>query len=285
MNFNGDAGQVKQLQFDSRLDAHQTVLQMSQDQIIQNTGVNPAQYNETLTGINPFVAGLQEQAKKAKLFLSGVLFEISLGKALTKMLTNIVRWGPQLYGEVLEKIVDGKSLKEVKNLSVKVANKAVIKRGKKIRFEDAPGEYGYFEIDKDTFKDGKDKYYDMSVRIVTPGNETLLDALKKQYFNEFIQNLQTFRAIYPNEALPIEAQQLYDMMAEVYGFDPDQVTMNTITGKRRQEAADIIGAIQSLNPDNIEAETQAGIQENPALAPLPQLPSNLTQNAQNPFQQ
>ena len=77
-------------------------------------------------------------------------------------------------------------------------------------------------------------------------------------------------------------------MAEVYGFDQDQVTMNTITGERRQEAADIIWAIQSLNPDNIEAETQAGIQENPALAPLPapqQLPSNPTQNAQNPFQQ
>jgi len=141
MNFNGDAGQVKQLQFDSRLDAHQTVLQMSQDQIIQNTGVDPSQYYETLTGINPFVAGLQEQAKKAKLFLSGVLFEISLGKALTKMLTNIIRWGPQLYGEVLEKIVDGKALNEVKSLSVKVPNKVALKRGKRIRFEDAPGEF------------------------------------------------------------------------------------------------------------------------------------------------
>jgi len=84
----------------------------------------------------------------------------------------------------------------------------------------------------------------MSVRVVTPGNETLLDALKKQYFNDFMTNLKTLRVLYPNDPLPVEAQQLYEMMAEVFGFDPDQVTMNTITGKRRQEAADIIGAIQ-----------------------------------------
>lgn len=249
---------------------------MAKSEIIQNTGINPDQYNETLTGINPFVAGLQEQAKKAKLLLSSTLFEIALGKALTKMLSNIIRWGPKLYGQIVEDIIDGQALQDVKYLNVKVPNKEVKGRGKKIRFEDAPGEFGYFELKDDLFQPKKGEYYDMSVRIVTPGNETLLDALKKAYFNDYMKNLQTFTLLYPGQPLPIESQELYEMMAEVYGFDPDQVSMSTETSKRRQEATDILGAIQAMNPDNLDAQAAQSAESLPAPA---QTPFNLPPNA------
>ncbi len=79
-----------------------------------------------------------------------------------------------------------------------------------------------------------------------------------------MNNLQTFRVIYPNEKLPIEAQQLYEMMAEVYGYDPDKFGMATETSKRRQEASDIIGAIQSLSPNNLEQQAAGATEALPA---------------------
>jgi hypothetical protein len=92
LNFNGDVKNIQQLQFDSRIDGHTAVIDKQMDQIIQNTGINTGEYNKPLSGINPFVAGIQEQAKKAKLALTSAMFDIAIAKALTKMLNNLTRF-------------------------------------------------------------------------------------------------------------------------------------------------------------------------------------------------
>ena len=84
-----------------------------------------------------------------------------------------------------------------------------------------------------------------------PTTETLLDALKKDEFNTFIQNLTLFTQLYPGQPLPIEAQELYEMMGEVYGFDVDNIQGSTETKKRRQKVNEMISALQGMNPANI----------------------------------
>ena len=130
LNFNGDVKNISQLQFDSRIDGHSMALDKQQDQIIQNTGINPGEYNKSLTGINPFVAGIQEQAKKAKLALTGAMFDIAVGKALTKMLNNLCRFGAELYSTPLEKFVDGAALQDVQYTDIKVEGKQSTKARK-----------------------------------------------------------------------------------------------------------------------------------------------------------
>lgn len=285
LNFNGDASQIKQLQFDSRIESHQSAIDMSRNEIIQNTGINPLDYNKPLSGINPFVAGIQEQSKRAKLALSNALFDMCVGSALSKMMDNIIRFGPALYGKVINKIVDGEALEEVEYLEIEVPNKIVKARGKTLQFDDAPNEYGYFQLTKDLFKGKNGKHLEMSVQVVTPTTETLLDSLKKDEFNTFIQNLTLFTQLYPGQPLPIEAQELYEMMGEVYGFDVDNIQGSSETKKRRQKVNEMISTLQQMNPANILGKNQTQ-------PTAPQLPPELAQaqpqqqtqaNNPNPF--
>jgi len=98
------------------------------DQIIQNTGINTGEYNKPLSGINPFVAGIQEQAKKAKLALTSAMFDIAIAKALTKMLNNLTRFGAELYATKLEKIVDGTALEDVRYMDIQIKGKEAKKK-------------------------------------------------------------------------------------------------------------------------------------------------------------
>lgn len=243
---------IQQLQFDSRIDGHSMALDKQQDQIIQNTGINPGEYNKSLTGINPFVAGIQEQAKKAKLALTSAMFDIAIGKALTNMLHNLMKYGAKLYATPLEKIVDGEALEDIEYMDIQIEGKEVKKTKSGYKFDESPGSYGYIPFTPDLFQSKKGKTLDMAVRIVTPGNTTDIEALRKAEFNDFIKNLQTFTIMYPGQPLPVEAQEVYEMMCEVYGFDMDALSMSTESDKRRKESADLIEGIRSLNPANIQ---------------------------------
>lgn len=225
---------------------------MARSEVTQNTGINPLDYNKPLSGINPFVAGLQEQARKAKMAVSNAMFDVAISEAFSKMLENLIRFGPKLYGKNMEKIVDGESLDDVEYLSIQVPNRTVVKiKDGKMKFDESYGEYGYFDFTDDLFKDDKGKNYEMSVKVVTPTTQTLLDSLRKDEFNTFVKNLTLFRQIYPNQQPPITPEELYEMMGEVYGFDVDNVTGVTEGKKNRQEAASIIDAIRGLNPANV----------------------------------
>lgn len=258
LNFNGDASQVQQLRFDSNVDAHMAAIDVGRNEIIMNTGVNPLDYNKPLSGVNPFVAGLQEQSKKAKMALSNAMFDVALGEAFSKMMDNILRFGPSLYGKTFERIVDGQSMEDVEFLAVQVPNKKVVGKGDKIRFEDAPGEFGYFDLTKDLFKDKKSgRHYEMAVAVVTPTTQTLLDSLRKTEFGELVDNLVKFRNMFPNQPLPVEPQELWEMMGEVYGYDVDQIQGTSETKQRRQKAAEIIDGLRKMNPANITGQNGA----------------------------
>jgi hypothetical protein len=245
LNFNGDVSQIKQLAFDSRIDAHQEVIGMARNETIMNTGVNPLDYNKPLSGVNPFVAGLQEQSRKAKMALSNAMFDMALGEAMTKMLDNLIRFGPSLYSSTFGKVVDGQELETVEWFSIQVPNKKVVKARNRIRFQDAPGEFGYFELTNDLFKDKKsNKNYQMAVQVVTPTTQTLLEALKKEDFTALVGNLVQFRNMFPNDPLPVEAQDLWEMACEVYGYDAENIQSNTQTKARREEAASIIEGLR-----------------------------------------
>lgn len=225
LNFNGDVSNFKQMQFDSRIDPHLEAISMARNEVVQNTGINPLDYNKPLSGINPFVAGLQEQARKAKMAVSNAMFDVAISEAFSKMLENLIRFGPKLYGKNFEKIIDGEALQDVEYLSIQVPNRTVVKvKDGKMKFDESYGEYGYFDFTDDVFKDKNGKNYEMSVKVVTPTTQTLLDALRKDEFNTFVKNLTLFRQIYPNQQPPISPEELYEMMGEVYGFDIDNVT-------------------------------------------------------------
>jgi len=155
LNFNGDVGQVKQLQFDSRIDQHLEAISMARNETVMNTGINPLDYNKPLSGINPFVAGLQEQARKAKMAVSNAMFDLAISDAFSKMLDNLMRFGPKLYGRNFEKIVDGEALQDVEYISIQVPNKKIVKANGKFNFHDSYGEYAYFDFTSDLFKDGR----------------------------------------------------------------------------------------------------------------------------------
>ena len=286
LNFNGDVKQIQQLQLDSRIDAHKFAMDMSKDEIVQNTGINPGEYNKPLSGINPFVAGLQEQSKKAKLLLCQVLFDSTLSKSFTKMLQNLMTYWPVLYGEVTEKIVDGKTLKDVKYYDIQVKGKEVMEKKKKMKgqwdftekisYEDNPGNYGYFEFNDTVFKNKELEVPELSVYVETPSTKTLLESLKKQEFQDFINNLVTMKNLNPEQPLPVSNQELYEMMSEIYGFDVDEIQLRTETDKIRKETGDLLGLLDQLNPakieDTLSANEQTNATQNPTTPMTP--PSN-----------
>ena len=276
LNFNGDVKNIQQLQFDSSIDWHVAVIDKQMDQIIQNTGINTGEYNKPLSGINPFVAGIQEQAKKAKLALTSAMFDIAIAKALTKMLNNLTRFGAELYATKLERIVDGTALEDVRYMDIQIKGKEAKKKWKKgFRFKEAPWIFSYIPFTPDLLKSKEGKAIDMAVRIVTPWNETSLEALKKTEFNEFVKNLQLFPAMYPGEPLPVEMKELYEMMCETYGYDMDALSMMTESDKMREESVSLIEGIRGINPENIANDlAQAGqglAEEISGWSPTPQV--------------
>lgn len=265
LNFNWDVKQVQQMQLDARIDTHKFAIDMSKEEIIQNTGINTSEYNKPLSWINPFVAGLQEQSKKAKLLLCQVLYDSTLSKAFTKMLNNLMTYWPTLYWEVIEKIVDWKVLKDVKYLDVQVKNKEVIEKirkdkntkfTEKIDYEDSPWNYWYFEFNETVFQNKDLEIPELSVYIETPSTKSLLEAVKKAEFKDYINNLVTFTQLYPWQPLPVSQQELYEVMSEVYWFDVDEIQMRSETDKIRKEASDTLALIDSLNPAKIDASLQ-----------------------------
>lgn len=265
LNFNWDVKQIQQMQMDSRIDTHKFAIDMSKEEIIQNTGINTSEYNKPLSWINPFVAGLQEQSKKAKLLLCQVLYDSTLSKAFTKMLNNLMTYWPTLYWEVVEKIVDWKVLKDVKYLDIQVKNKEVkenikkenwTKFTEKIDYEESPWNYWYFEFNETVFQNKDLEIPELSVYIETPSTKSLLEAVKKAEFNDYIKNLVTFTQLYPWQPLPVTQQELYEVMSEVYGFDVDEIQLRTETDKIRKEASDTLALIDSLNPAKIDASLQ-----------------------------
>lgn len=262
LNFNWDVKQIQQMQLDSRIDAHKFAMDLSKDEIIQNTWINPWEYNKSLSWINPFVAWLQEQSKKAKLLLCQVLYDSTLSKSFTKMLENLMTYWPTLYWEVIEKIIDWKTLKSVKYASIQVKGKEITEKKKNnfteiINYEDSPWNYWYFEFNDTVFKTKDLEPVELSVYIETPTTKTLLDAMRKEEFNNYLKNLQTFTMLYPWQPLPISQQELYEMMSEVYGFDVDEIQMRTETDKIRKESADILKTLADLNPATLQSNIEA----------------------------
>lgn len=271
LNFNWDVKQIQQLQMDARIDTHKFAIDMSKEEIIQNTGINTSEYNKPLSWINPFVAGLQEQSKKAKLLLCQVLFDSTLSKSFTKMLNNLMTYWPTLYGEVTEKIIDWKTLKDVKYLDIQVKWKEVKEKIKKqwttkftekIVYEESPWNYWYFEFNDTVFQNKDLEVPELSVYIETPSTKSLLEAVKKAEFKDYINNLISFTQLYPWQPLPVSQQELYEMMSEVYWFDIDEIQMRSETDKIRKEASDLLWLIDSLNPAKIDDTLQANQWQN-----------------------
>jgi hypothetical protein len=273
LNFNWDVKQVQQMQLDSRIDSHKFAMDISKDEIVQNTWINPWEYNKSLTGINPFVAWLQEQSKKAKLLMCQILFDSTLSKSFTKMLNNLMTYWPTLYWEVLEKIVDWKTLKDIKYSDIQIKWKEVIEKKRKVKwewdftekisYEDNPWNYWYFEFNDTVFKNKDLEIPELSVYIETPSTKTLLEAVKKQEFSDYLKNLQTMQLLYPQQPLPVSMQELYEMMSEIYWFDVDEIQLRTETDKIRKETWDILWLLDSLNPSKIEDEINKTLPTNP----------------------
>lgn len=277
LNFNGDVKNIQQLQMDWRIDANKFAMDMSKDEIIQNTWVNPWEYNKPLSWINPFVAWLQEQSKKAKLILWQFMFESTLSKAFTKMLNNLMVYWPVLYWDIVEKVVDWKALKDVKYADIQVIGKEVKQKKKKlnkdwkkidftekIEYEDNPWNYWTFEFNDTVFKTEDLEYPELSVYIETPSTKTLLEALKKEEFNSYMNNLVAMQKLYPDKPLPISQQELYELMSEIYWYDVDEIQMRTETDKLRKEASDILWLLQELNPANLQSNIIPNAEQNPA---------------------
>lgn len=289
LNFNGDAQQLYQLKLDSNVSIHQAGLELASGKLIQNTGMNPGAYDKALSGINPFVAGVQEQARKAKIALTQAMYDVAVGKALTKLLWVLTRYGPQLYADTIDKIVDGKALKDVKWLNVQVEDKVVEEKDGVMKFEDAPGRYGYFEFKPDVFKvksgENKGKYYDMAVRVTTPTTETMLQELKKLDYSNFVTSLRNIQAMFPDQPLPVTPEELYEMGMEAYAIDPTGVFSKSDERKAREENAKLNEAALSLNPDAVAQEAGAipqGGQGAPAGKPSKPMPLPKGQQAPAP---
>lgn len=285
MNFSGDAKQVSQLQLDSSVALHQTMIDMATGQIVQNTGMNPLEYNKPLSGINPFVAGIQEQARKAKIALTQAMYDVSVGRVLNRMLWTLMRFGPQLYAQVEGKVMDaavdgGKQLKKVKWYNVQVKGQKVTQSQGSLSFEKAPDEYGYYEFKPDLFKTKDGQYYDMAVRVVTPTTDTMLSALKKDNATGFVKNMQLLQTMFPNEKLPATAEEIYEILSEAYQYDPEGIFSKTSERLQREENAKLNKAVLAMNPDKIAA--QSGQLPMPGGAPVqpgdqvPAGPANLT---------
>ena len=179
---------------------------------------------------------------------------------------------PVLYGEVTEKIVDGKTLKDVKYYDIQVKGKEVTEKKKKIKwqwdftetisYDDNPWNYWYFEFNDTVFKNKDLEVPELSVYVETPSTKTLLESLKKQEFQDFINNLVTMKNLNPEQPLPVSNQELYEMMSEIYGFDVDEIQLRTETDKIRKETGDLLELLDQLNPAKIEDTLSANEQTN-----------------------
>lgn len=271
LNFNWDVKQVQQMQMDNRIDTHKFAMDMSKDETIQNTWINPWEYNKPLSWINPFVAWLQEQSKKAKLLLCQIQFDSTLSKSFTKMLNNLMTYWPTLYGEKIEKIIDWKVLKDIKYLDIQIKWKEIkedkIKKDKwyftkNISYSDNPWNYWYFEFNDTVFMNEDLEIPELSVYVETPSTKTLLESIKKQEYQDLLNNLVTFTQLYPWQELPVSMQELYEMQSEIYWYDVDEIQMRSETDKIRKETWDLLDTLDKLNPAKLEDTVNTSLQPN-----------------------
>lgn len=268
LNTNWDVKDIQQLNVDWNIQGHQMALEMWSNAIIENTWINTAEYNKPLSWINPFVAWLQEQSKKAKLLLWQVMQDIALGSALTKMLENLMDWWPSLYGELIEKSVQWDEIADVKYSWIKIKWKRLKKvksrKWELISFEteEAPGEEDWFDFTPWLFMDKDWNRKEMSIYVTTPSTQTLLEALRKDDFTQYLQNLQTMKVIFPEKPLPISQEEILQVSASIYGYDAEDFESQSNKTKNAKEVANLLQILAESNPSNPQGNPQGALPTN-----------------------
>lgn len=279
LNTNGDAKDIQQLGIDWNISGHQAAIEMGAQAIVENTWIDPSIYSESLNWINDFVAWLREQSKKAKLLLGQVMQDVALGSALTKMLENLMDWWPSLYGDLIEAVVEGDKLKKINYSWVKIKDKRIIKSKKtkweliSFETEDAPGEEDWFDFTPWLFMDKDWNRMEMSIKVTTPSTETLLTALRKSDFTQYLQNLQTMKVLFPDQPLPISQEELVQLSASIYGYDAENFESQSNKTKNAKQVSQLLKTLAESNPSNPQGTSQEALPTNQENAwTSPQLP-------------
>lgn len=253
----GDAKGVTQFQTNINVWQLVDILKLMEDYGMVTTGLNfKAPYTSPETTAFEVWVMKEEQNNRAKPVMQ--LDHEWRDKALSIMLVNVVDFAPFALAEKLHWEDEDGETKQPERYTIAVEDKKIeVKNGKHF-IKDEVGYIEELQLTPDLFVHGNW----LRVKITTPYTTTLLNALKKEELNKYVELKMSVAGTTWDISFLWDLKELNELIDETYWYDSDDMRVKTKADERKKKFSDtqeILTNIQtalSPTPRNVQASKE-----------------------------
>lgn len=251
---------VKQLNTSPNLWYFTTVLQLLDQQVTMDSGINPLEQFDPGTD-KVGIKEIMEASKAVRNKSVDENYNIWLDEKLTMMLARIKQFAPALLKEDIEEWWE-----IIKTIfpKIKIDWYTVEKKWKQQVFTENLGKFGYFELKPEIVQW-------VWVKVVTPSTNSTLPILERQKVNEFITNLLNLAQVaeldWTGEAMKeltkfMRYDELLWWIWDAYNYDINGLKANTEKDEIAKENIKLMDQLKEVLTINPEENAEENIQNN-----------------------